>query len=108
LIIITDKAELARDLDDNPIIIPSNGPLTALGAVVPLQLIAYELSVLRYVSMMHDDFNPYSCDVLSMEYMLYITRSNNVSYVPSQRIKPGHSSKLGKIPRINQRSIDNF
>lgn len=47
LIIITDKAELAEDLDDSPIIIPSNGPLTALGAVLPLQLIAYELAMLR-------------------------------------------------------------
>lgn len=49
VIIITDKPELARDLDDSPIIIPSNGPLTALGAVLPLQLIAYELAMLRYV-----------------------------------------------------------
>jgi glucosamine--fructose-6-phosphate aminotransferase (isomerizing) len=49
LIIITDKPELARDLDDHAIIIPNNGPLTALGAVLPLQLIAYELAMLRYV-----------------------------------------------------------
>ena len=49
LIIITDKRELARDLDDRAIVIPSNGPLTALGAVLPLQLIAYELALLRYV-----------------------------------------------------------
>lgn len=49
LIIITDKPELARDLDDNPIIVPTNGPLTALGALVPLQLIAYELAVVWYV-----------------------------------------------------------
>jgi glutamine---fructose-6-phosphate transaminase (isomerizing) len=47
LIIITDKPELAADLDDSPIIIPANGPLTALGAVLPLQLIAYELAMLR-------------------------------------------------------------
>jgi len=47
LIIITDKPSLAADLDDNPIIIPNNGPLTALGAVLPLQLIAYELAMLR-------------------------------------------------------------
>lgn len=47
LIIITDKLELADDLDDSPIIIPANGPLTALGAVLPLQLIAYELAMLR-------------------------------------------------------------
>jgi glucosamine--fructose-6-phosphate aminotransferase (isomerizing) len=47
LTIITDKRSLAEDLDDNPIIIPNNGPLTALGAVLPLQLIAYELAMLR-------------------------------------------------------------
>lgn len=47
LIIITDKPSLASDLDDSPIIIPRNGPLTALGGVLPLQLIAYELSMLR-------------------------------------------------------------
>jgi len=49
LIIITDKPELAQDLDDNPIVIPNNGPLTALGAVLPLQLVAYELAMMRYV-----------------------------------------------------------
>mmetsp|Transcript_8901 Transcript_8901/g.19985 ORF Transcript_8901/g.19985 Transcript_8901/m.19985 type:complete len:717 (-) Transcript_8901:106-2256(-) len=47
LIIITDNKKLADGLDDDPIIIPSNGPLTALGAVVPLQLIAYELAMLK-------------------------------------------------------------
>lgn len=47
LIIITDKAELARDLDDDPIVIPTNGVMTALGALMPLQLIAYEMGVLR-------------------------------------------------------------
>eukprot|EP00522_Entomoneis_paludosa_P014889 CAMPEP_0172451776 /NCGR_PEP_ID=MMETSP1065-20121228/9668_1 /TAXON_ID=265537 /ORGANISM="Amphiprora paludosa, Strain CCMP125" /LENGTH=714 /DNA_ID=CAMNT_0013203747 /DNA_START=9 /DNA_END=2153 /DNA_ORIENTATION=+ len=50
VIIITDKPELARDLDDNPIIIPNNGPLTALGAVLPLQLIAYELAMIRGIN----------------------------------------------------------
>lgn len=50
LIIITDKAELARDLDDDPIVIPQNGPMTALTGVIPLQLIAYELAMLRYVN----------------------------------------------------------
>lgn len=47
LIIITDKPSLARELDPNPIVIPSNGPMTALGAVLPLQLIAYKLAILR-------------------------------------------------------------
>ncbi len=53
LIIITDKPALARDLDDNPIIIPQNGALTALGGVLPLQLIAYELAMLRYVPLVY-------------------------------------------------------
>lgn len=47
LVIITDKAELARDLDEDPIIIPSNDVMTALGALIPLQLIAYEMGLLR-------------------------------------------------------------
>ena len=47
VIVITDKPELAAGLDENPIVIPSNGPLTALGAVVPLQLLAYELAKVR-------------------------------------------------------------
>ena len=47
IIIITDKPSLAKDLDDSPIVIPTNGPMTALGAVLPLQLIAYELAILR-------------------------------------------------------------
>jgi glutamine---fructose-6-phosphate transaminase (isomerizing) len=49
LIIITDKADLAADLGATVIVIPNNGALTALGAVLPLQLIAYELAMLRYV-----------------------------------------------------------
>ena len=47
VIVITDKPRLADGLDDNPIVIPTNGPLTALGAVIPLQLIAYELALKR-------------------------------------------------------------
>ena len=50
LIIITDKASLAEGLDDNPIVIPSNGDLTALIGVFPLQMIAYELSLLKGVN----------------------------------------------------------
>ena len=48
--VITDNPKLARGLDDNPIVIPRNGPLTALIAVLPLQLIAYELALLRGVN----------------------------------------------------------
>jgi len=36
LIIITDKRSLAEGLDDNPIVIPNNGPLTALCAVLSM------------------------------------------------------------------------
>jgi len=50
LYIITDTPKLAQGLDPNPIIIPSNGPLTALTAVLPLQLIAYELAVLKGIN----------------------------------------------------------
>jgi glucosamine--fructose-6-phosphate aminotransferase (isomerizing) len=50
VIIITDKKELAEGLDSNPIVIPSNGPMTALGAVMPIQLIAYELAMLRDIN----------------------------------------------------------
>merc|ERR1712174_82425 len=50
LIIITDKRSLAEGLDDDPIVIPSNGPLTALGAVLPIQLLSFELAMLRGIN----------------------------------------------------------
>jgi len=50
LIVVTDKKELADGLTSNPIVIPSNGPMTALGAVMPIQLIAYELAMLRGIN----------------------------------------------------------
>lgn len=50
LIIITDSAKLADGLCDDPIVIPRNGPFTALGAVLPLQLIAYELAMMRGIN----------------------------------------------------------
>mmetsp|Transcript_25579 Transcript_25579/g.46327 ORF Transcript_25579/g.46327 Transcript_25579/m.46327 type:complete len:727 (-) Transcript_25579:278-2458(-) len=50
MIIITDKASLADGLVDDPIVIPTNGVMTALGAVLPLQLIAYELSLMRGIN----------------------------------------------------------
>lgn len=46
-IVITDRPELAEGVADEVVSIPSNGPLTALLAVVPLQLLAYELSVAK-------------------------------------------------------------
>ena len=48
--VITDNPKLAAGIDDNPIIIPSNGLLTALIAILPLQLIAYELSIIRGIN----------------------------------------------------------
>jgi len=50
VIIITDKKALAEGLDDDPLVIPSNGPLTALGAVLPIQLLAFELAMLRGIN----------------------------------------------------------
>lgn len=45
LYIITDTPKLAQGLDPNPIIIPSNGPLTALTAVLPLQVVYAPLDI---------------------------------------------------------------
>lgn len=50
VIIITDKRSLAEGLDDDPLVIPSNGPLTALGAVLPIQLMAFELALMRGIN----------------------------------------------------------
>ncbi len=50
VIVITDDKSLAHGIDDSPIVIPSNGKLTALCAVLPLQFIAYELALLRGVN----------------------------------------------------------
>lgn len=50
LIIITDSPRLAEGLCDDPIVVPRNGPLTALGAVLPMQLIAYELAMMRGIN----------------------------------------------------------
>lgn len=46
-IVITDKKSLARGIadEDDVIVIPANGPLSALLAVIPLQLIAYEMAI---------------------------------------------------------------
>jgi len=48
--VITDRKSLARGIDDNPIVISHNGPLTALTAVLPLQLIGYELALLKGIN----------------------------------------------------------
>jgi len=49
-IVITDNPKLAHGVADDVVTIPSNGPLTALLAVVPLQLIAYELSLKKGIN----------------------------------------------------------
>jgi glucosamine--fructose-6-phosphate aminotransferase (isomerizing) len=49
-VVITDKPSLARNVCDEVIVIPSNGPLTALLASIPLQLLAYEMSVLKGIN----------------------------------------------------------
>lgn len=50
VIVITDRHDLADGLDKDPIVLQHNGPLTALGAVLPLQLIAYELASLKGIN----------------------------------------------------------
>ncbi|RYH15331.1 SIS domain-containing protein, partial [archaeon] len=50
VIVITDNPKLAQGIDSDPLVIPNNGPLTALIAVLPLQLIAYELALLRGIN----------------------------------------------------------
>lgn len=49
-VVITDKPKLAEGVSDAVINIPSNGQLTALLAVIPLQLVAYELAILRGIN----------------------------------------------------------
>jgi len=49
-IVITDKPKLAEGVSDDVIVIPSNGPLTALLATIPLQLLAYEMSLKRGIN----------------------------------------------------------
>ena len=50
VIVITDKPSLADGLDSDPIVIPSNDRLTALIGVFPLQMIAYELALLKGIN----------------------------------------------------------
>ena len=52
-IVITDKKSLSDGLVSSPddvIVIPHNGPLSALLAVVPLQLLAYEMAVKKGIN----------------------------------------------------------
>lgn len=47
LICITDDPGLVRGVADDTIIIPTNGPLTALLAAIPLQLLGYCMATAR-------------------------------------------------------------
>lgn len=49
-IIITDHAPLADQVADQTIIIPKDGSLVALLATIPMQLIAYELAVMKGIN----------------------------------------------------------
>jgi len=49
-IVITDNAKMVENCADDIITIPNNGALTALLAIIPLQLIAYELSLKRGIN----------------------------------------------------------
>ncbi|TMW63845.1 hypothetical protein Poli38472_002786 [Pythium oligandrum] len=49
-IVITDNPAMCKDVADMIVPIPSNGPMTALLASIPLQLIAYELAVKRGIN----------------------------------------------------------
>lgn len=49
-IVITDNPNMCSGIADDIITIPNNGPLTALLAVLPLQLIAYELALMRGIN----------------------------------------------------------
>ena len=48
--ILTAHTYLPTGLVKDPIVIPSNGPLTALIATLPLQLLAYELAILKGIN----------------------------------------------------------
>jgi len=50
VIVITDNPSMCSDISDHIIPIPNNGPMTALLAVIPLQMIAYELACLRGIN----------------------------------------------------------
>jgi len=49
-IVVTDCPEICKDVADEVIVIPNNGPMTALLGCIPLQMIAYELAVMRGIN----------------------------------------------------------
>ncbi|KEP63770.1 UNVERIFIED_CONTAM: glucosamine-fructose-6-phosphate aminotransferase [Hammondia hammondi] len=50
LICVTDEPDIVKDLADDVLVVPSNGPLTALLACIPLQLLAYELAIAKGIN----------------------------------------------------------
>ncbi|KAF4031727.1 SIS domain-containing protein [Phytophthora infestans] len=50
IIVITDNPAMCENIADEVIPIPTNGPMTALLAAIPLQFIAYELAVRKGVN----------------------------------------------------------
>ena len=64
--VITDNPKLARGLDSNPIIIPNNGPLTALIAVLPLQVWPRVTSAQLYLILSYCQYHtPYRVSILT-------------------------------------------
>eukprot|EP00742_Colponemidia_sp_Colp-10_P003687 GILJ01003925.1.p1 GENE.GILJ01003925.1~~GILJ01003925.1.p1 ORF type:complete len:697 (+),score=134.08 GILJ01003925.1:1936-4026(+) len=49
-VIITDKPSMVEHVADEVVAIPNNGPMTALLASIPLQMIAYELALARGIN----------------------------------------------------------
>lgn len=50
LVFFCNGIQLSEGLDNDPIVIPTNDRLTALIGVLPLQLIAYELALLKGIN----------------------------------------------------------
>ena len=72
MFVITDNARLARGIDENPIVIPSNGPLTSLIAVLPLQvcdiiLILYHI-ILWYITLLNCSSYNHNIKYLTVQY----------------------------------------
>jgi len=50
-IVVTDRPDaFGKDTADEIVVVPSNGMLTALTAVVPMQLLAYEVAVAKGIN----------------------------------------------------------
>jgi glucosamine--fructose-6-phosphate aminotransferase (isomerizing) len=80
IIIITEKEELTEGLDENPILIPSNRPMIVLGAVMPIQLIAYERTMLRGITVSNPMHLTASIAMLAMAPASFLPSSNKSGY----------------------------